>query len=186
MHNYEVHIGHLKFSHVCLTADYKLPELPEPEGESFQKAVEVLLPYLLSHRSRLAAMCSQVLNQIRLIFVSVTATWKALQSPILISCMQAYDVFEGSEAGILHCLPAQLRRCCILGRILPILLEIAWILSRHRRLERSEGCRKGMAILEVRKSQAHQEGRRQRIPLSCKLKLTRLDMQASRILASSR
>ena len=39
----------------CKSAGYKLAELPEPTGEDFQKAVSVLLPYLLSHRTRLAA-----------------------------------------------------------------------------------------------------------------------------------
>lgn len=29
--------------------------MPEPEGEDFKKAVSVLLPYLLSHRTRLAS-----------------------------------------------------------------------------------------------------------------------------------
>lgn len=43
-----------------MAAGYKLPEMPEPSGESYQKAVEVLLPYLLSHRSRLATLSSQV------------------------------------------------------------------------------------------------------------------------------
>ncbi len=30
--------------------------MPEPEGENFKKAVSVLLPYLLSHRTRLASL----------------------------------------------------------------------------------------------------------------------------------
>ena len=30
--------------------------MPEPTGEAFAKAVSLLLPYLLSHRSRLAAL----------------------------------------------------------------------------------------------------------------------------------
>ncbi len=30
--------------------------MPEPEGEDFKKAVSVLLPYLLSHRTRLASL----------------------------------------------------------------------------------------------------------------------------------
>jgi len=30
--------------------------VPEPEGEDFKKAVSVLLPYLLSHRTRLASL----------------------------------------------------------------------------------------------------------------------------------
>lgn len=30
--------------------------MPEPEGEDFKKAVSVLLPYLLSHRTRLATL----------------------------------------------------------------------------------------------------------------------------------
>ncbi|KAK9829459.1 hypothetical protein WJX72_005979 [[Myrmecia] bisecta] len=38
-----------------LMTDYKLPPVPEPEGEAYTKAVSVLLPYLLSHRSRLAS-----------------------------------------------------------------------------------------------------------------------------------
>ena len=29
---------------------------PEPTGEDFKKAVSVLLPYLLSHRTRLASL----------------------------------------------------------------------------------------------------------------------------------
>jgi hypothetical protein len=36
-------------------AGYELGDLPEPAGEDFSKAVAVLLPYLLSHRTRLAA-----------------------------------------------------------------------------------------------------------------------------------
>ena len=40
---------------MCAPAGYKLTELPEPAGEDFAKAVSVLLPYLLSHRTRLAA-----------------------------------------------------------------------------------------------------------------------------------
>ncbi|KAK9844012.1 hypothetical protein WJX81_001849 [Elliptochloris bilobata] len=32
---------------------YDLPEVPEPSGEAFVKAVSLLLPYLLSHRSRI-------------------------------------------------------------------------------------------------------------------------------------
>ena len=43
-----------------VAAGYKLPEMPEPSGDSYQKAVEVLLPYLLSHRSRLATLSSKV------------------------------------------------------------------------------------------------------------------------------
>ena len=30
--------------------------MPEPQGEDFKKAVSVLLPYLLSHRTRLASL----------------------------------------------------------------------------------------------------------------------------------
>jgi len=42
-----------------VTAGYKLSEVPEPTGEDYQKAVSVLLPYLLSHRSRLALLESE-------------------------------------------------------------------------------------------------------------------------------
>lgn len=45
----------VKLANQCMAAGYKLPELPEPAGESYQCAVEVLLPYLLSHHSRLAS-----------------------------------------------------------------------------------------------------------------------------------
>lgn len=50
-------------------ADYKLADLPEPAGEGYKRAVEVLLPYLLSHRSRLAAMLDQV-QRIPHLFIS--------------------------------------------------------------------------------------------------------------------
>lgn len=33
-----------------------MPEVPEPSGDAFAKAVSLLLPYLLSHRSRLASL----------------------------------------------------------------------------------------------------------------------------------
>ncbi len=36
-------------------AGYDLPDVPEPSGDAFAKAVSLLLPYLLSHRSRLAS-----------------------------------------------------------------------------------------------------------------------------------
>lgn len=36
-------------------AGYHLPSVAEPEGEAYMGAIQVLLPYLLSHRSRLAA-----------------------------------------------------------------------------------------------------------------------------------
>lgn len=39
-----------------ICADYKLTEVAEPKGEEFKKAVSVLLPYLLSHRTRLASV----------------------------------------------------------------------------------------------------------------------------------
>ena len=39
---------------LCL-ADAQADAVPEPEGEDFKKAVSVLLPYLLSHRTRLAS-----------------------------------------------------------------------------------------------------------------------------------
>jgi hypothetical protein len=38
-----------------VVAGYDLPEVPEPSGGAFAKAVSLLLPYLLSHRSRLAS-----------------------------------------------------------------------------------------------------------------------------------
>lgn len=42
--------------HACLdAAAWKLPSVEEPQGASFTKAVGVLLPYLLSHRSRIAS-----------------------------------------------------------------------------------------------------------------------------------
>ena len=42
--------------HACLdAAAWKLPIVEEPQGGSFTKAVGVLLPYLLSHRSRIAS-----------------------------------------------------------------------------------------------------------------------------------
>ena len=42
--------------HACLNAAaWKLPIVEEPQGASFTKAVGVLLPYLLSHRSRIAS-----------------------------------------------------------------------------------------------------------------------------------
>lgn len=46
----------------CMTGStgYKLPEMPEPSGKAYQQAVEVLLPYLLSHRSRLASFDADV------------------------------------------------------------------------------------------------------------------------------
>ncbi len=37
-------------------AGYKLADLAEPKGDEFRKAVSVLLPYLLSHRTRLASV----------------------------------------------------------------------------------------------------------------------------------
>ena len=36
-------------------ADAQADAVPEPQGEDFKKAVSVLLPYLLSHRTRLAS-----------------------------------------------------------------------------------------------------------------------------------
>ena len=38
-----------------MLADAQADAVPEPEGEDFKKAVSVLLPYLLSHRTRLAS-----------------------------------------------------------------------------------------------------------------------------------
>lgn len=38
-----------------LPAGVKLPKVAEPTGEAYSDAVSILLPYLLSHRSRLAA-----------------------------------------------------------------------------------------------------------------------------------
>ena len=37
----------------------QLPETAEPEGQEREQAVAALLPYLLSHRSRLAALQAQ-------------------------------------------------------------------------------------------------------------------------------
>ena len=37
-------------------AGYKLADVAEPKGDEFRKAVSVLLPYLLSHRTRLASV----------------------------------------------------------------------------------------------------------------------------------
>ena len=43
------------FSLDLCRADAQADAVPEPEGEDFKKAVSVLLPYLLSHRTRLAS-----------------------------------------------------------------------------------------------------------------------------------
>ena len=45
--------SHISFC--TLPAGVKLPKVAEPTGEAYSHAVSVLLPYLLSHRSRLAA-----------------------------------------------------------------------------------------------------------------------------------
>ena len=37
-------------------ADAQADAVPEPRAEDFKKAVSVLLPYLLSHRTRLASL----------------------------------------------------------------------------------------------------------------------------------
>ena len=37
-------------------ADSEAEAVPEPTGEDFKRAVSVLLPYLLSHRTRLASL----------------------------------------------------------------------------------------------------------------------------------
>jgi hypothetical protein len=41
-------------------AGYNLSEVPEPTGEDYNKAVSVLLPYLLSHRTRLACLGDRI------------------------------------------------------------------------------------------------------------------------------
>ena len=49
-----------------LAADsgYKLPDLAEPSDDAYMKAVVVLLlPYLLSHRSRLATLSGKSFSQ---------------------------------------------------------------------------------------------------------------------------
>ena len=52
------HTFHIHYwaDHLRACAGYDLPDVPEPTGEAFAKAVSLLLPYLLSHRSRLAAL----------------------------------------------------------------------------------------------------------------------------------
>lgn len=46
---------HIQVDHCHLSAGVKLQKVAEPSGEAYSHAVSVLLPYLLSHRSRLAA-----------------------------------------------------------------------------------------------------------------------------------
>ncbi len=41
---------------VCAPADSEAQATPEPTGDDFKRAVSVLLPYLLSHRTRLASL----------------------------------------------------------------------------------------------------------------------------------
>lgn len=52
-HQYCYIWSHISFC--ILPAGVKLPKVAEPTGEAYSHAVSVLLPYLLSHRSRLAA-----------------------------------------------------------------------------------------------------------------------------------
>ena len=52
-HQYCHRQSHILFC--TLPAGVKLPKVAEPTGEAYSHAVSVLLPYLLSHRSRLAA-----------------------------------------------------------------------------------------------------------------------------------
>ncbi len=52
-HRYCCRQSHISFC--TLPAGVKLPKVAEPTGEAYSHAVSVLLPYLLSHRSRLAA-----------------------------------------------------------------------------------------------------------------------------------
>ena len=42
--------------HATRHAGSQADAAPEPAGEDFKKAVSVLLPYLLSHRTRLASL----------------------------------------------------------------------------------------------------------------------------------
>ena len=46
---------HIQADHCDLSTGVKLQKVAEPSGEAYSHAVSVLLPYLLSHRSRLAA-----------------------------------------------------------------------------------------------------------------------------------
>lgn len=39
-----------------MIAGYKLSDVSEPAGDDYKRAVSVLLPYLLSHRTRLASL----------------------------------------------------------------------------------------------------------------------------------
>lgn len=76
-----------------VAAGVKLPHVAEPQGEAYSQAVSTLLPYLLSHRSRLAAFAAATAGA-----AAPTASQAQAADPQAQSAAQRSDFAAASEA----------------------------------------------------------------------------------------